>query len=123
MGLNAEPTAAEPTLISATVSASKPSRRDEHEQRRDDRDDLLLHVLERAPGGEGETDDRDRDDPAIAEPAHEPVDAIAEGARLVDDAERAAHQKHERDDGRRIDDSVGMATTVSNGVSGCAGTR
>ena len=45
--------------------------------------------------------------PAIAEPAHERVDATVERAGLFDDAERASHQEHERDHRCRVDDPIG----------------
>ena len=45
--------------------------------------------------------------PAIPSPANEPVDPIAERAGLVDDTERAAHEKDEGDDGDGVNDPVG----------------
>lgn len=79
----------------------------ENQQGGDEADDLLLHVLERAAGGEGDADDRHRQNAAIAEPAHERVDAIAERAGAVDHTEGASHEKDEGDDGGGIDDPVG----------------
>ena len=76
----------------------------EHEQRGNQRDDLLLHVLERAHRREEQRDDGNRDQAAAAERRDERGDEPAERADAIDHDPGGADEQHDGDDVRRFDE-------------------
>ena len=74
----------------------------EDEEHGDQRDDLLLHVLERAGGRECHADHGDDERFAPLELPGEPIDPVPQGAGLVHDGERTAGEEHEEDDRPRV---------------------
>ena len=106
IGLNAAPTPAAPRLIATAVTRRESHPSAEQEQHGHERDDLLLHVLERAGSGEEHADDRNHEQLVSVEAAHQRADRLAERARLVHHGERAAHEEDQEDHGGRIDESL-----------------
>ncbi len=69
----------------------------QHQQDRDQRDDLLLHVLGDTAGAEEERHDRDHEEILAPQGSDERRDGPPQRAALVDDGERASDQEDEED--------------------------
>jgi len=70
----------------------------QHEQHGDQRDDLLLHVLQRSRGRERDAHHGNDERFASLELPGEPIDPVPQGAGLVHDGESATRDEHEADD-------------------------
>ena len=84
------------------VEAQSPGQQHQH---RDERDDLLLHVLQYPAGGEERGTDRDRQHAAAAERQDQARQRHAERAGTVDDHERGAAEQDDGDDRDRLGDA------------------
>ena len=98
VGPNALPTIAAPALIATTVTASMRRLDSEQQQRGHEGNDLLLHVLERAHGGEKQRHDRDHQQTAAGERANERADDGLKRAEPIDHDPRAADEQHDGHD-------------------------
>ena len=78
----------------------------EEQQGGNEGNDLLLHVFRGASGGECQRDDRDGEQSIVAQPPYQPVDAVAQGARPIDDRERPADEEHEEHHRRSVDQTA-----------------
>ena len=76
--------------------------REEH-QHRDERDDLFPHAFDDAAGREEERDDRNDRQCLVPEAFRQPVNCALESTGCIDDAERAAGKKDEKDDRAGVD--------------------
>ena len=72
------------------------SRR-EQEQRRHQRNDFFVHVVQRTRGSERQANDRNHQQLATLETPHHPSDSSAQRSRLIHYAERSADQENEED--------------------------
>ena len=63
-------------------------------------------MLQRAGGGERDADHGDDERLAPLEFPGEPIDAVAQGARLVHDGERTPGEEHEEDDRPRVREAL-----------------
>ena len=83
-------------MASAVIGAEAQAAA-EHEQHGHERDDLLVHVFERAERGECQADEHD-DDARAARGADERADQPGERAGGVEQRERAADEQDGQDD-------------------------
>src|SRR5205814_8312100 len=82
------------------------SRR-EQEQRRHQRDDFFVHVVQRTRGSERQANDRNHQQLAMLETPHHPGDASTQRSRLIHYAKRSTDQENQKDYGRRGGHSPG----------------
>src|SRR5205823_9395766 len=72
------------------------SRR-EQEQRRHQRNDFFVHVVQRTRGSERQANDRNHQQLATLETPHHPGDSSAQCSRLIHYSERTSDEKNQKD--------------------------
>jgi hypothetical protein len=82
-------------------------RRVRDQENRNEGDDLLLHVLQRAERGEQQGHHGNDEHPSTRGSGDEGVDQGAQGARLVDRGEGSAEEEDEEDHRARIGHALG----------------
>ena len=94
--------------------------RAKHHQDGHERDDFLLHVLERAHRPEEDRDERNHQQTAVGEAVDEPSDNRRQGAEAIDDDPRAADEDDEKDDVGPGDEAARNRHGRRERADGCA---